>query len=81
MLLTLDIGNTNIILGCFDEDELKVTARITTEKNKTEDQYAVAIRDVLDIYGVSMDRISGAILSSVVPMLTQRVALAVEKIA
>lgn len=81
MLLTLDIGNTNIVLGCFDEDELKVTARITTEKNKTEDQYAVAIRDVLDIYGISMDRISGAILSSVVPMLTQRVALAVEKIA
>lgn len=81
MLLTLDIGNTIINLGCFEGDDLRVTARITTEKTKTEDQYAVAIRDVLDIYGVSMQEITGAILSSVVPTLTGRVAKAVEKIA
>ncbi len=81
MLLTLDIGNTNITIGCFEGDELKVTSRITTEKNKMEDQYAVAIRDVLQIYGVKMEEITGAILSSVVPTLTQSVARAVEKIA
>ena len=76
MLLTLDIGNTIINLGCFEGDDLRVTARITTEKTKTEDQYAVAIRDVLDIYGVSMQEITGAILSSVGPTLTGRGAKA-----
>lgn len=80
MLLTLDIGNTTITIGCFEGDALRVTSHITTDKNKMEDQYAVELRDILGIYGVSMEEIRGAIISSVVPPLTHSVARAVEKI-
>ncbi len=69
MLLTVDIGNTNIVLGCFEGDELKFVSRIATDITKTEDEYAGIIRSVLSIHEVTPKSVTGAIVSSVVPPL------------
>ncbi|MGM9632335.1 MAG: type III pantothenate kinase [Eubacteriales bacterium] len=69
MVLTADIGNTSITLGVFDGDKLKFTVRLSTETERTEDEYAGKIRTLLYPYGVNKDNIEGAIISSVVPCL------------
>lgn len=68
MLLTVDIGNTNIVLGGFFGDELKFTARIATNTVITEDEYAAKIQAILSLRQVE-HAIKGAIVSSVVPPL------------
>ena len=69
MLLTIDIGNTNIVLGGFDGDELTFVARIATNAVKTEDEYATKIRSILALHEVDKTSVKGAIISSVVPPL------------
>jgi len=69
MILAIDIGNTNIVLGGFTDDKLEFVARIATNSNKTEDEYATKIRSVLSIHNVDKSEIEGAIVSSVVPPL------------
>ena len=71
MVLTVDIGNTNIVLGGFIDDELRFVARIATNANKTEDEYATKIRSILYLHKVEKNEIKGAIISSVVPPLTR----------
>lgn len=69
MILTIDIGNTNIVLGGFVDDKLDFVARIATDATKTEDEYASKIKSVLAIHQVTASTINGAIISSVVPTL------------
>ncbi len=69
MLLTVDIGNSNINFGVFSGDEIKFVARIATETAKTEFEYAAAISNALSIYKIDKSDIDGAIISSVVPPL------------
>lgn len=69
MILAIDIGNTNIVLGGFLEDALTFVARIATDASKTEDEYATKIRSVLALHGVDETELKGAIISSVVPAL------------
>ena len=69
MILTLDIGNTNIMLGGFLEDKLCFVSRISTNPKKTEDEYAVSILDSLSLYKIDVSTVTGAIVSSVVPQL------------
>lgn len=69
MVLTIDIGNTNIVLGAFYGDELKFVSRISTDVKKTEDEYAIQIRSILSIHAVAPESVNGAIISSVVPVL------------
>ncbi len=69
MILAIDIGNTNIVLGGFCEDALMFEARIATDVSKTEDEYATKIRGVLALHGVEQTELKGAIISSVVPPL------------
>lgn len=69
MVLAIDIGNTNIVLGGFVDDKLTFVARIATNANKTEDEYATKIRSILAIHQVDKSVIEGAIISSVVPPL------------
>lgn len=71
MLLTLDMGNTNITLGVFKNTELLFESRIATDRSKMEDQYAVELLDIFRLYGVDPAGFEGAILSSVVPPLDQ----------
>ncbi len=69
MILTIDIGNTNIVLGGFLEDKLAFVARIATDATKTEDEYASKIRNILTLHNVEATAVKGAIISSVVPPL------------
>lgn len=78
MILTIDIGNTNIVLGGFTEDNIAFVARIATDTKKTEDEYAAVIRSVLSIHAVEKKEIKGAIVASVVPPLTAIMKKAVQ---
>lgn len=70
MLLAIDIGNTNIVWGVFDGDQLVADWRVSTDHAKTTDEYAILLLDLLRVEGISPERVDGVILSSVVPPLT-----------
>ncbi len=80
MLLTLDVGNTNITMGVYNNDKLLFVSRLATDLIRTEDQYAVEISDILKLYNIKKDDISGAIISSVVPRLTGYISKAIKLI-
>lgn len=69
MILAIDIGNTNIVLGGFLGDTLSFVARIATNASKTEDEYATKIGSILRLHGVEKATVQGAIIASVVPPL------------
>ena len=77
MILALDVGNTNIVVGCMDKDNSYLECRLSSDKNKTEAEYAVIFKNMLDVYDVDMSQIEGAIISSVVPQLTNTLKNAV----
>ena len=80
MILTIDIGNSNIALGGFVGDTLSFVVRISTETKKTSDEYASKILGVLAVHGVGKQNIEGAIISSVVPPLNSVIKDAVKLI-
>ena len=80
MILALDIGNTNIVVGCIDREKTYFIERLSTVRTKTELEYAVDIKTVLDIYHIKKADIEGCIISSVVPQVTNIARLAAEKI-
>ncbi len=80
MILTIDMGNTNIVIGGIDDDRTYFVERVTTNYAKTDMEYAMDIKGILDLHGVSPADIEGSILSSVVPPLNAAVLSAVEKI-
>ena len=80
MILAIDIGNTNIVLGCIDQDRCVFVERLSTVRTKTELEYAIDIKNVLDIYHIRRNELEGGIISSVVPQITAIVKMAVEKI-
>ena len=69
MLFAIDIGNTNIVLGIFADDSLAATWRVETKKQKTADEYAILIRNLLAADDFAPEHIHGAIISCVVPPL------------
>lgn len=77
MLLAIDIGNTNITLGAYEDEILRFTARLATAHGTTSDQYAVEIKNILELYGLNADRIEDCIISSVVPSVGGAVCNAV----
>lgn len=80
MILAIDIGNTNIVVGCIDDEQVYFTERLSTVRTKTELEYAVDLKTVLDIYHINRTEIEGCIISSVVPQITNIARLAAEKI-
>lgn len=80
MLLALDIGNTNITIGVFKGDRLLFVSRMATDSSRMEDQYAIELSDILNLYNVDRTSISGAVISSVVPKLTEYISSAGEKL-
>ena len=67
MLLAIDIGNTNLVIGCIHDDKILFKARIATDSIRTSDQYGVEIKNMLEAYGVKRSDIDDCIISSVVP--------------
>ena len=80
MVLAIDIGNTNIVIGCIQNKECLFVERLSTVHQKTEIEYAIDIKTVLDIYHIDVEQIEGGIISSVVPQVTNAAKLALEKI-
>ena len=80
MILAIDVGNTNIVVGCIDDRKTYFIERLSTNRTKTELEYAVDLKNVLDIYHIKKTEIEGCIISSVVPQITNIVKLAAEKI-
>lgn len=77
MLLAVDIGNTNIVFGLYDGEELAHTLRVSTVRTRTEDEYGVLLLNLLALRGVPTQAIDAAILASVVPPLTDVMADAI----
>ena len=69
MLLAIDIGNTNIVVGVFDGEKLKATWRLGTDVHKLEDEYAALLLNLLSMKGLAFADIDDAIISSSVPPL------------
>lgn len=80
MILAIDIGNTNIVIGCIENEKPVFIERLSTVRTKTEIEYAVDMKTVLDIYKIKPADIEGGIISSVVPQVTNVAKLAAEKI-
>lgn len=80
MLLAIDIGNTNIVIGCIRDDEILFKARIATDRTRTSDQYGVEIKNMLEAFGVHREDISDCIISSVVPPVFNSVRTGVVKV-
>ena len=80
MILAIDIGNTNIVVGCIDDEKIYFIERLSTVRTKTELEYAIDLKTVLDIYHIKSTDIEGCIISSVVPQITNVAKLAAEKI-
>ncbi|ACK94648.1 type III pantothenate kinase [Bacillus thuringiensis] len=67
MIFVLDVGNTNAVLGVFEEGELRQHWRMETDRHKTEDEYGMLVKQLLDHEGLSFEDVKGIIVSSVVP--------------
>lgn len=80
MILVIDIGNTNIVVGCMSHNHTCFIERIATDKKKTSMEYAISLKNVLEIYQTHPDMIEGGIISSVVPLLTDVLKQATEKL-
>ncbi len=80
MILAVDIGNSNIVLGGVEGEQIVFEARIRTDTTKTSDEYCVDLKILLDVYHVSPEQIEGAIISSVVPQVLNSVKTAIAKL-
>lgn len=79
MLLTLDVGNTNMTVGLFEGKELKSTFRIMTQAKKTSDEYGMVLTELIIRQGVKLKDIDGTIIATVVPNTTHSLVNAIKK--
>ncbi len=80
MILTVDIGNSNIVLGGVRGDAIIFKARIRTDITKTSDEYCIDLKMLLDVYGISVADIEGGIIGSVVPQVLNSMKTAIRKL-
>ena len=80
MILAIDIGNTNVVLGCVEGEMIQFEARIATDPIKTSDQYCVDIKTMLDLNEVRIQDLEGTIISSVVPQVLNSIKTAIMKL-
>ena len=80
MLLCIDIGNTSITLGCYEGETLRFVSRMYSLRQKSGDEYASSLDDILHLHGTAAKEIDGAIISSVVPELTDCLTAAVDTV-
>lgn len=80
MIFAIDIGNTNIVLGCIQDRKILFTERLSTDHSKTDLEHAISIKTVLELHQINPRDIEGAIIGSVVPPLTGLFREALRKI-
>lgn len=75
MIAVVDIGNTNVVVGLMDDEgKLLFSGRIRTKKGATKEEFTIDLRNLFDVYKVSLDGTEGVIISSVVPEVTDQIA-------
>lgn len=80
MILAIDIGNTNIVLGGLEGEKILFEARMATDLIKTSDQYCAELKNMLALFEVTPEAISGSIISSVVPPVLNSFKTAIRKL-
>jgi len=80
MILVVDIGNTNIVAGCVEGKDILFRERLSTAHRATKLEYSVLFKTAFDMYGIDYKAIDGAIISSVVPSVTNVVKEAIENL-
>jgi len=80
MIITVDIGNSNIVLGGVEGEKIVFEARLRTDPTKTSDEYCVDLKMLLDIYKVEPEAVEGTIIASVVPQVLNSMQTAIKKL-
>jgi len=80
MILCVDIGNSNIVIGGVEGDEILFEARLRTDATKTSDEYCIDLKMILEVYETSPKLLEGAIISSVVPQVLNSIKTAIKKL-
>ncbi|MHB8061007.1 MAG: type III pantothenate kinase [Ruminiclostridium sp.] len=80
MILAIDIGNTNVVIGCIDNENIVLAERIESKYTHSFEEYSTGIKDILEMGNIDIKNIEGSIISSVVPHLTIIFRKAVEVI-
>ena len=80
MILTVDVGNSNIVLGGIREDEIAFEARLRTDATKTSDEYCIDLKMILEVYHIKANEIEGSIIASVVPQVLNSMKTAIVKL-
>lgn len=79
-ILTIDIGNSNICFGCVSDHQVEFVERMNSDRRKTDLEFAVLVKMVLELHEIDISTLHGAIISSVVPPLTELLSKAVRKL-
>ena len=80
MILTVDVGNSNIVLGAVEGEQIAFEARLRTDATKTSDEYCIDLKMNLEVYKVELEQIEGVIIASVVPQVLNSMQTAVKKL-
>ena len=80
MILTVDVGNSNIVLGGVRGDEIVFEARLRTDATKTSDEYCIDLKMILEVYKLSSRDFDGSIIASVVPQVLNSMQTAIRKL-
>lgn len=80
MIFTVDVGNSNIVLGGVQGNEIVFEARLRTDITKTSDEYCIDLKIILDVHNLSSADIEGSIIASVVPQVTNSMQTAIRKL-
>ncbi len=80
MIITIDIGNSNIVLGGVEGEKILFEARLRTDATKTSDEYCIDLKMILEVYGVKVEQVEGAIIASVVPQVLNSIQTALRKL-
>ena len=79
MILTVDVGNTNITFGIYNKEKLEATFRMTTKQVRTSDEYGVEILNLLERNNIRVEDVKGAIIASVVPNVMHSLSGAIKR--
>lgn len=80
MILTVDVGNSNIVLGGVQDESIVFEARLRTDSTKTSDEYCIDLKMILDVYRIDPADVEGAIIASVVPQVLNSMKTAIKKL-
>ena len=80
MILCVDIGNSNIVIGAVEGDDILFEARLRTDPTKTSDEYCIDLKMILEVYEADPRTVEGSIISSVVPQVLNAIKTGIKKL-